>query len=228
MKWSENMREIIMMRRDLNFRRVETLMREFAIMHLKKMISFIIRIRSFFDYENFVIWIKQILLSITRFIRIMIMKATERSKFWNTTFIVVIEKLAADVEMFISITTLIQETFQSQLNYVIIDRTAVMFIFQSVLNDVTQIVIVKVKLNCVKYETDNVVVYKINDIFSICIFESQYIINVSLIHKASLEESRCDWFDISQIITRVINIYSSAKSDSIHAAWQRKNALQEW
>ena len=110
MKWSESIREIIMMRRDLDFRRVEALMRESVIMHWKKMIFFIIMIRSSFDYKNLVLWIKQALLNITRFIRMTVTKATERSNFWNTMFIVIIEEITVDVEIFISITTLIQKS----------------------------------------------------------------------------------------------------------------------
>jgi len=40
------------------------------------------------------------------------------------------------------------------------------------LNDVTRIAIVKVELNFIEYKTSNVVVYKINDTFNICMFES--------------------------------------------------------
>ena len=225
MKWSEDMKEVIMMRRGLDFRRIEAFIRKFVIMHLKRVLSFIIMIQSFFDYENLIFWSKQILLNITRFIRMTITKAIEHSSFWNTTFIVIIEGFAVDDEIFVSITILTQKAFQSQLNYVIIDRIVVMFFFQFVLNDVIRIVIVKVELNFVKYKTSNVAAYKINDIFNICMFKFQYMINVSFIHKTSSEELRCDWFDSSQIITRVINIYSFTKSDSVHVAWQRRNAL---
>ena len=42
-----------------------------------------------------------------------ITKAIERLNFWNTMFIIIIEKLVVDVKIFISITTLIQKIFQS-------------------------------------------------------------------------------------------------------------------
>jgi len=45
-----------------------------------------------------------------------------------------------------------------------------MSIFQSVLNDVTRIVIIKVELDSVRYETNNVAAYKANNTFSICMF----------------------------------------------------------
>ncbi len=102
-----------------------------------------------------------------------------------------------------------------------------MSIFQPVLNDATRIAIVKIELDSVRYETGNVAAYKTNDTFSICMFGLQYMTNVSLIHKTPSEGPRCDWPDSPQIITRVINTYSPAEPDSIHAAWQRRNA-QGW
>lgn len=57
-------------------------------------------------------------------------------------------------------------------------------------------------------------------------FGSQYMTNVSLIHKTPSEGPRCDWPDSPQVVTRMINIYSPAEPDSVHAAWQRRNALQ--
>ena len=71
-----------------------------------------------------------------------------------------------------------------------------MSIFQFVLNNIIRIVIVKIKLNSVKYETSNVAAYKIsNNTFNICMFEFQYIINVSFIYKTFSKELRCDWSD---------------------------------
>ncbi len=103
-----------------------------------------------------------------------------------------------------------------------------MSIFQPVLKDVTRIVIVKIELDSVRYETGNVAAYKGNDTDSICIFGPQYMTNVSLIHKTPSEGPRCDWPDCPQVITRVINIYLPAEPDSLHAAWQRRNALRGW
>lgn len=228
MKWSEDMGGVTMMGRGLDFRRVEALMRESATVHWKKVVPFIIMIRPPLDYDNLVPWTKQALLGITRSTKMTVTEAAEPPNFWDTTPIATIEGLAADVEISIPITTLAQEAPQSQLGHATIDRAAAMSIFQPVLNDVTRIAIVKVELDSVRYETGNVAAYKANDTFSICMFGPQYMTNVSLIHKIPPEGPRCDWPDSPQVVTRVINIYSPAKPDSVHAAWQRRNALQGW
>ena len=204
------------MRRGLNFRRVKALVRKSAIIYRKKLVPFLIMIRPLFGYENLVPQTKQALLNITRSIRITVIKAAEHLNFQNTTPITIIKEFAASVEISIPITTVAQEAPQSQLDYITIDRTVIIFIFQPVLNDATRIVIVKVELDSVRYETDNVAAYKTNDIFSIYMFKSQYIINVSLIHKVSSEGLRYNWPDNPQIVTRVINIYLSAELDSIY------------
>lgn len=129
MKWSEDTREVTMMGRGLDFRRAKALMREFAIMHWKKMVPFIIMIRASFDDENLVPWIKQALSSITRSTKMTVTKATRRPSSWDTTPIATIEGLAIGVEIFIPITTLAQESPQNQLGAATIDRIAVMSIF---------------------------------------------------------------------------------------------------
>lgn len=144
-------------------------------------------------------------------------KAARRPKSLNTTLIATIEGLAADVKIFIPITTLAQETPQNQLGTATIDRTAAMSIFQPVLNAVTRIAIAKVELNSIRYETANVAVYKTKDAFKICMFEPQFMTNVSLIHKTPSEGSRCDCADSPQVFTRVIDIHSPAEPDSVHA-----------
>ncbi len=47
-----------------------------------------------------------------------------------------------------------------------------MFIFQSVLKDVIRITIVKVELNSISYEISDIVAYKTNDTFNICMSRS--------------------------------------------------------
>ena len=228
MKWSEDMGGVTMVGRGLDFRRVEALMRESAAMHWNKVVPFIIMIRPPFDYENLVPWTKQALSSITRSTKMTVTEAAKRPNFWDTTPIATIEGLAAGVEISVPITTVAQQAPQSQLGHATIDRAAAMSIFQPVLNDVTRIAIVKVELDSVRYETGNVAAYKGNDTFSICMFGPQYMTNVSLIHKMPSEGPRCDWPDSPQVVTRVINIYSPAEPDSLHATWQRRNALQGW
>lgn len=108
-KWSENMKETIIIEWGLNFHWVEALMWESVIMHWKKVISFIIMIQSSFNYDNLVSWTKQALLSIMCSTKMTVTEAAEHSNFWNTTLIATIEDSAAGVEIFISITTLAQE-----------------------------------------------------------------------------------------------------------------------
>ena len=167
-------------------------------------------------------------MSITRSTRMTVTEAAERPNFWDMTPIATIQGLTAGVEIFIPITTLAQEAPQSQLDHAIINRAAAISIFQPVLNNATQITIVKVELDSVRYETGNVAAYKTNDTFSICMSGPQYMTNISLIHKTPSEGPRCNWPDSPQIVTQVINIYSPAEPDLIHAAWQRRNALQGW
>lgn len=149
---------------------------------------------------------------------------TPHENIWDTKPIATIEGLAAGVEISIPITNLAQEAPQNQLGTATIDRTAAMSIFQPVLNDVTRIAIAKVELNSIRNETANVAAYKSKDTFNICMFEPQFMTNVSLIHKTPSEESRCDWHDSPQVFTRVIDIYSPTKPDSVHATWQKRNA----
>ena len=113
MKWNEDMGGVIMMGRGLDFRRVEVLVRESATMHRKKLVPFLIMIRSSFGYENLVPWTKQVLLSITCSTRITVMKAAKYPNFWDTTPIATIEGFAASVEISIPITTVAQEAPQS-------------------------------------------------------------------------------------------------------------------
>ncbi len=155
-------------------------------------------------------------------------EAAERPNFWDTTPIATIEGLAAGVELSIPITALAQEAPQSQLGHATIDRAAAMSIFQPVLKDVTRITIVRVELDSVSYETGDVAAYKANDTFSICMSGPQYMTDVSLIHKTPSEGPRYDWPESPQVITRVINVYSPAEPDSLHATWQKRNALQGW
>lgn len=123
---------------------------------------------------------------------------------------------------------LAQEAPQNQLGYATIDRAAAMSVFQPALNDVIRIAIAKVESDFIRYETGNVAAYKAKDTFNICIFGSQFKTNVSLIHKKPSEGPRCDWPGSSQVFTRVIDIYSPAEPDLMHAAWQRRNAPQGW
>ena len=84
------------------------------------------------------------------------------------------------------------EAPQSQLGYITIDRAAAISIFQPMLNNATRIVIVKIELDFIRYETGNIAAYKTNDTFSIYIFRPRYITNVSLIYKTPIERPRCN------------------------------------
>ena len=122
----------------------------------------------------------------------MVEGATKNPHFWATTPVTTIRGLVAAVELSVPITILAQETPQNQLGHATIDRAAAMSIFQPVLDDFTRVTIVKVDLSSVRYETGNVATYKVNDIFSMCMFGPQYMANVSLTHKIPSEGPRCD------------------------------------
>ena len=227
MKWIENADRVIMMRRDLDFRRAEALIQDTVLMRWSKMISFIIMIRAFIDYENLIPWITRTLSSIRSSTKMNVTEVTSRENRWDTKLIVIIEELAAEFDMFIPITILTQKTSQDQLEIAIVDWTAAMFIFQPAIRNVNRIAIAKTKLSNVEYETAIVIIYKTVDTFCLVISDSSFTINVSLILKSSSEGSRCDWSDNSHVFMRVIS-NEHLVSDTEHEVIKKRNARLKW
>lgn len=227
MKWIENADRVIMMRRDLDFRRAEALVRDSVLMRWSKMISFIIMIRALVDYENLIPWITRTLSSIRSSTKMNVTEVTSRENRWDTKFIVILEGLAAEFDMFIPITILTQGTPQDQLETATIDWTAAMFIFQPAIRNVNRIAIAKTKLSNFEYETATVVIYKTVDTFCLVISDSSFMTNVSLILKPPSEGSRCDWSDNPQIFMRVVS-NEHLVSDTEHEAIKKRTARLEW
>lgn len=229
MNWIENVDEITMIERDLNFRQVEAQFRDDTLMHCSKLISFVVMIRAFVNYEELILWIKQILSSMMRSIEMSVVEESKRENKWNSKFIVIIEEFVIDVKLSTSITILTQETSQDQLEIAIIDRSVAMFIFKSMLKNVKRIAIVKIEWNKIQYETTIVVTYKIVDTLRFIINDFSFMINVSFILRSFSKDSRCDWFDKSHIFMRVINRYDRFSSnDKKWVALKIQNERTKW
>jgi hypothetical protein len=207
MEWSENVGELILMGGGVDSRRVEEFMQESAGMRPKKMFPFVIMIRPpLFGYGSLVLWAKMALLSVKRSTKMTVTEASDFPEVWDPTPIATVDGFAADVAISIPITMLAQEAPQSQVGHATIDRAAAMSIFQPVLDNVIRIAIVRITINFVRYETGLVYTYKANDSFSIYLFESQDMTNG--FYTKILEVSEKNWSPSSQVVTRVINVYS--------------------
>ena len=112
LKWTGSTEEVIIISRDLDFRRVESLFCDAAILHWEQLVSFVVMIRASVCFENLIFWTKQALSSIKYCTKMSVIEADSRSFQCNTMRIASIEEHAARFNVLILITVLTQGVSQ--------------------------------------------------------------------------------------------------------------------
>ena len=205
MRWAETADQVTLLGRGLDFRLAEAQLKEHSLTSSAPMIPFIVMIRAPVRHEALTLWTQRLLTVLIHSTSWTALEETTREHRSAAQPKIFINGIAADVNISIPITVLSKDIPSNQLGQAETPCSAAMSIFQPHLEKTENVLIAKVLLARIYYETAHVVVYKTTGTFIIVIDGPSYHTCVSLILKGHPNELRCNWSDKAQVFMRVVS-----------------------